>query len=905
MKTFLKRFGYFVVIVAICGFGYSQYSGWVNKNNLAEQKISPQGQLPQHLTPTHYQLSLRIDPDKGVFSGNVNIAVDLTKSVNELWLHGKDFDVSEAKFIKSDKQSIALTYKEMGGSGVVRLSTNEAIQPQSGHIDISFKAKLADDLAGLYKVEDGGLAYAFTQFQAIDARRAFPGFDEPRFKTPYDIVLEVKEHHHGLANTQQIKEEKLNDGFKRLTFSTTKPLPTYLLAFVVGEVDIVEYADIPATSIRKNPIPLRGIATKGKGKDFEYALANTADILAAQENYFGMPYPYDKLDIVAVPDFRAGAMENAGLITYREQLLLLGDNPSLQQIRSYASVHAHELAHQWFGNLVTMRWWDDIWLNESFATWMADATMHKWDPALGFDRQMVRSGHRVMNRDVFADTRQIREPINHNADIEDAFDGITYTKGGAMLQMFEAYVGEENFRKGVQHHMKTYAFGNADATEFLASISKFAPNKQVDSAFDSFLNQNGVPLVKVDYQCTSEGLELNLSQERYLPTGARSSVDRNWQLPVCVNLMFSEHNSQECTLLNEQQATVTLAHQTCPVAVMPNANGKGYFRWSMEKSKLDALLANQSRLNAGEQYSLASTLSAEFDANRITASDYVNSIGEFTKTNDWNLITQPINTIDFISTHVADEQQKQQLQQRLSELYNPVLKRVGLAANTEFDKTNPNDAKMLRKNVVEFMALDLQQPELLNQLAAMASEYIGFNGDKKLKPEAIDPNTVSVALSAGVIVHKLPFVEALLEHLENSEDGTLRQRMLGAIAISEDPQVTEKVLDLVTSFSLRVNERIGLLVQHMQQPNNMKPVYEWIKGNFGILETIIPSQYMQMTPRIATGFCSDEMYADAKAFFEPKLSETPGMDKHLSKTLEGIEICKQTAKKHQAQPLAL
>lgn len=905
MKTFFKRFGYFVVIIAIFGFGYSQYNGWIKTNDLAEQKISPQGQLPEHLTPTHYTLSLRIDPDAGVFSGQVNIAVDLSKNTNELWIHGKNFDVSQAQFITSNEQSIKLTYKEMGHSGVVRLTASETIKAQSGHIDITFNADLADDLAGLYKVEDGGLAYAFTQFQAIDARKAFPGFDEPRFKTPYDIQLEVKNNHQGIANTQQIKEEKLDDGFKRLTFSTTKPLPTYLLAFVVGDVDIIEYADIPATDIRNTPIPFRGIATKGKGKDFEYALANTADILDALESYFGMPYPYDKLDIVAVPDFRAGAMENAGLITYREQLLLLGDNPSLQQIRRYASVHAHELAHQWFGNLVTMRWWNDIWLNESFATWMANATMHKWNPDLGFDRQMVRSGHNVMRQDVFADTRQIREPIKHSGEIESAFDGITYTKGGAMLQMFEAYVGEENFRKGVQYHMKTYAFGSATADQFLASISKFAPNKQVDTAFSSFLNQNGVPLVEVDYECSHDGLQLSLSQQRYLPTGARSSTDRIWELPVCVNLMFSEHNSQECTLLTNQTSTITLPYTSCPTAIMPNANGKGYFRWAMGKSKLNALLNNQSRLNAGEQYSLASALSAEFNANRLSATDYLKSITEFTQTNDWNLITQPINTIEYISTNIANEQEQQQLQQHLSQLYQPVLQRVGLAANTELDKTNPNDAKMLRKNIVDFMALKLKNPQLLNELATMASTYIGFNTDNKLKPDAIDPETVPVALAAGVLVHKMPFVEALIEHLENTDDGTLRQRMLSAIAVSEDSQVSDRVFDLVTSLSLRVNERISLLIGHMQQPNNIKPVYEWFKDNFGIIENFIPSRYVQMTPMIASRFCSDEMHADAKAFFEPKLEDSPGMDRNLSQTLERIEICKQTAKNHQAEPLAL
>jgi alanyl aminopeptidase len=906
MKKIFKGLLIFIVIivVGVVGvIGYYQYSNWQNDKDIAEQAISPQGQLPDNVTPTHYDLSLRIDPEQGVFSGSVSIKVTLTETLDQLWLHGKDFNVSLAKFITEQGEIISLSYQEMGHSGVVSLLSQQPLVAQNGTVSIEFSGELAGDLAGLYKVEEAGLAYVFSQFEATDARRAFPSFDEPRFKTPFDIQLEVKSHHQGITNTPQIREASLSDGFKQLTFSTTKPLPTYLLAFVVGEVDVVDYANIPASKVRAKEIPFRGIATKGKGKDMEYALANTASILAALEAYFDMPYPYEKLDIVAVPDFAAGAMENAGLITYREQLLLLGENPSLSQRQSYVGTHAHELAHQWFGNLVTMRWWDDLWLNESFATWMANVTMQKWNPEFGFDRAMVRGGHGVMNQDIYADTRQIREPIKHNGDIDNAFDGITYQKGGAVLQMFEAYVGPEDFQKGVRTYMKKYAFGHASAQDFIGEIEASSNQKNIKEAFNSFLNQKGVPLVSIDYQCENNQVQFSLTQERYLPVGARSSKEQSWALPVCLNVIGENHNSKNCMLMTDAKSTFTLENTECPVAVMPNLSGKGYYRWSLPNDKLNSLLENISRVNASEKYSIASMLAAEFKAGRIDVKTYIHAIAPFAGSDDWDLVTQPVGMIKFIAERIAKGDQQQELLDYLSDLYQPVLDRVGLKPDTELDKTHPNDAKMLRKKIVSLMSMGLKQPELLKELAELGVIYSGYSGvlmdkgqgDGKINSAGIDPDTIGIALASAVEIHGMPFVEYLLTLLDESDDGTFRQRILVAIAMSEDVMISDRVLDLVTSFSLRVNERITLLVTHMQRKKNTKKVYEWVKSNFKLVGMLIPKKYLSQSPLIANGFCSKEMQQDVKAFFAPKADEIPGLERNLSKTLERIEICSTIA----------
>jgi alanyl aminopeptidase len=903
MKKLFKGLLIFIIIIIAAVMGYNQYGSWQNQKDIAEQALSPQGQLPENVIPTHYNLSLRINPEQGIFTGKVRIAVTLAESLEQLWLHGKDFNVSLAQFITEKGDILPLKYQEMGHSGVVSLLASQKLIPQRGVISIEFSGQLADDLAGLYKVEEAGLSYVFSQFEATDARRAFPSFDEPRFKTPFDIQLEVKSHHQGITNTPQINEKSLTDGFKQLTFSTTKPLPTYLLAFVVGEVDVVDYANIPTSKIRSKEIPFRGIATKGKGKEMEYALANTASILAALELYFDMPYPYEKLDIVAVPDFSAGAMENAGLITYREQLLLLGENPSLSQQRSYAGTHAHELAHQWFGNLVTMRWWDDLWLNESFATWMANVTMHKWNPEFGFERSMVRGGHSVMNQDIYADTRKIREPIKHNGDIDNAFDGITYQKGGAVLQMLEAYVGAENFQKGVRSYMKKYAFGHATAQDFISEIEAFSNQDNIKAAFNSFLNQKGVPLVSIDYQCENNQVQFSLKQERYLPVGARSPKQQSWAVPICLQMIGEHENSESCTLITDVKSTLILENTECPIAVMPNLSGKGYYRWSLPAEKLSSLLANMSGVNSSEKYSIASMLAAEFKAGRIDVKTYINAIAPFAGADDWDLVTQPVGMIKFIADRIAKGDQQQELLDYLSELYQPVLDRVGLTPDTELDKTHPNDAKLLRQEIVSLMSMGLKQPELLNELATMGVAYSGYSGalmnkgqgDGNIHPESIDPDTIGIALASAVEVHGMQFVEYLLTLLDESDDGMLRQRILVAIAMSEDEHISEKVLDLVTSFSLRVNERITLLITHMQRKKNTKKVYEWVKSNFELVGMLIPKQYLSQSPLIANGFCSKDMQLDVERFFSPKTDDIPGLDRNLSKVLERIEICSSIA----------
>ena len=321
--------------------------------------------------------------------------------------------------------------------------------------------------------------------EPISARYAFPGFDEPRFKTPFDITLTVPMDEVAVANTRQVDEKKSADGkWKTLTFATTKPLPTYLVAFAVGPWDVVDAPPIPPNSVRKNPVPLRGIAPRGKGEKLAWVLGETPAVIKFYEDYTAQPYPFDKLDLLGAPDFSAGAMENAGLIVYRDALLLLDEHSPAERYRSVFNVNAHEIAHQWYGDLVTVPWWDDIWLNEAYATWAQRKATVALKPEYFGDLESLECRLGAMKSDSLLTARKVRQPINGHGDIETAFDNITYQKGASVLAMFETWVGEETFRRGMRDYLANHRFGSGNADDLIASLGKASGKREVFASSD-------------------------------------------------------------------------------------------------------------------------------------------------------------------------------------------------------------------------------------------------------------------------------------------------------------------------------------------------------------------------------------------------------------------------------------
>jgi alanyl aminopeptidase len=645
----------------------------------------PYGQLGTDVFPTSYQLTLTIVPELDRFSGTAAIELEITEAREHFYLHGKNFDVEKIQVV-TDDGTLDASYEQVDKSGIARISLPRLVSGRVRLI-IEYKADFNEALSGLYKVSESGKDYAFTQFEAISARLAFPGFDEPGFKTPFDITLIVPENDVAISNTPEISSE-IKNGMKVVRFATSKPLPTYLIAFAVGDFDVVVWPPLPATDIRKRELPLRGIAVKGKGDQLAYALEGTNAIVTALENYFGTPYPWAKLDILAVPDFGPGAMENAGAITYRESLLLFDDTATPSRKRFYKMVHAHELAHQWFGNLVTPVWWNDIWLNESFATWMAHVAMEISEPDANYRRDLLSRGLGVRASDSLVNARQIRQPILSNDDIATAFDRITYSKGGAVLSMFENFLGREDFREGVRNYLREFEYGSATADDFirhLASASNSQPEDIVIESFNSFLEQPGLPLVELSSQCSADGVAITLKQSRYFPLGSLGDGEQLWKIPVCLRIGSSEIPSKTCLMLMHKEHTFKLS-QACPAWIVPNANSAGYYRFSLSEDDWSKLLANTDKQNTEEVMAMLGSLSGAFNSGNLDVATLMSIAPQLIASADWQVAKAPMEHMKFMHKNMANEEQKQELEKRFDEFYSGKLDDTGLDVTEDREK---------------------------------------------------------------------------------------------------------------------------------------------------------------------------------------------------------------------------
>ncbi|MFN7132438.1 MAG: M1 family metallopeptidase, partial [Myxococcales bacterium] len=522
------------------------------------REAAPTGPLPKDVRPVTYSLALTIDPAQPGFSGEAAIELELQRPRSLFWLHGQGLEVTRVA-VEPGGGAPALPgyYDQMNDEGLAALVIPREVGPGRVRLLLAWRARYSSGLDGLYKVLTGDAPSAFTQFEAVSARKAFPGFDEPAFKTPFEVSIRAPKGATVIANTRALGQHE--DGEWRVhRFAPTPPLPTYLLAWAVGALEVVEATPVPPNAVRHEPLPLRGVAVQGRGGRLRWALEQVAPVLASLEAYFGSPYPFDKLDLVAVPDFDASAMENPGAITFREPLLLQdpAQAPRAQQ-RQYLAVLAHELAHQWFGNLVTMRWWDELWLNESFASWMGARTMAALRPDLEFPVSLQESFEGAMALDSLASARRLRQPIASSHDIRNAFDRLTYSKGAGVLAMFERWLGPEAFRAGMRLYMQRHAFGNATSADLFAALSE-AAGRDARGAFHSFTAQPGVPLLDVEVRCAEGGTALDVTQSRYLPLGSRASREGQWIVPFCVRYAVSGEAREQCLLLEKERESFLL-----------------------------------------------------------------------------------------------------------------------------------------------------------------------------------------------------------------------------------------------------------------------------------------------------------------------------------------------------------
>ncbi|MFT3805902.1 M1 family aminopeptidase [Arenimonas sp.] len=876
---------------------------FLSSGALAADDGVPRGRLPRTVVPGKVALELKIDPAQPRFSGVVRIQARFAEATDTIWMHGRDLNIVSARVAPKNGRNQTLTAAQVDVSGVLKLTAAKPIEAGEALIEITYDAAFGK-LDGAYRVKPDGNDYVLTQLEAISARSTFPGFDEPSFKQPWDVSLVVPNGNQALANTRELRTEKAGEGWTRHVFATTENLPSYLIAFAVGPWDIVDGPDLAPNAVRSYPVKLRGIAAKGQGGKMKYALDHTGEIVSGLEDYFGSPYPFDKLDLVAAPDFAAGAMENPGLIVYRDTLLFANENSDVRSRQGYWGTHAHELAHQWFGDLVTMPWWDDIWLNEAFATWMGNKVVGKLQPGFHTERGLQEGALGAMGADSLATTRRVREPISDFTEIEAAFDGITYQKGGAMLAMFERYVGEERFRDAIRNYLREHSRGNATSGDLIDAIAEASEDPAgVRAAFNSFIDQPGVPIVHVGAKCAAGGRPtLLVEQQRYLPVGSTASAAGQWKIPLCVRYGDKNGSQAQCQFVSAREETIELATDSCPDFVMPNADGAGYYRFAMSPGDQKNLESNFDRLNEREQRAFSDSLEAAFDAGAIDAPAFLSASTPLANAPVRQTAMSPVGNIGWMIGNLArDETQKQALRAHLARIYGPRLAALGTSPRPG----DSDDDRLMRNSLVNLMAETAKEPKLRAELAAKGRAVLGLGGDKALHLDAVAPDQRALALRMAMQEGGAEVFDAMTAHLASTQDPQLRGQLLGAMSDAKDPALVERMHEMALKpGKLRRNElRFATGAGDTETDAGRKARREWLDANFEAIQAQLAPGGATLVYGYTSGMCSDSEAATVEPKFAERLRNLEGGPRTLAQSIEGIKLCAALKEKQRAAGL--
>jgi alanyl aminopeptidase len=852
----------------------------------AETEAAP-ARLPDSVRPTAYALELTIDPAQTSFSGVAHIDVELSEPTSRIWIHGQNLEVSSVRVGELTARWESVDAEE----GMARILVDGIVPAGAARIDITYSAPFDASLEGLYRVDVGADHYAFTQFESVSARKAFPSFDEPRFKTPFDITLIAPESVGAFANSLET-ERTSADGMARHHFAVTENLPTYLVAWAVGPLDVVE-GTIAPNEVRSTPLPFRGLAPRGRGPELAYAMAHTPDIVAALERWFGIPYPFDKLDIVAVPDFAAGAMENAGLVTFRDGLLLLDEDAPVSQRRGFGFVMAHELAHQWFGNLVTMAWWDDLWLNEGFATWMETAIVAEVFPEFQAEVTELMTELEAFDADSLASARQIRQPIETRHDIFNAFDSITYSKGASVIMTIENWLGEETFQRGIRRYLSEHARGNATTADLVAALSAES-GQDVGAVLDGYTLRPGIPLLETSITCAGRGpATVDFRQSRYVPTGSAARTDGLWHVPICVRYLVGREVRESCTVVEGESASLTLEGNACPTWVMPNADGGSYARFTLSDDALASLrtaLAARPRRGAAspltvrDRIALADSVRAGFRAGRISFAAAMETLSPMATSTDRFVATAPIELLSFARSHLLTDSHDAAFQRYASELYAAQLRRLGWSGRSDED----GEQRLLRAAILSFLALEAQAPAVRADARTRGLAYVEGGA---IHEDAVPADLASVALAVATQEGGAEMIDTLAALLGTTNDAMVRSNLLAGLRSVDDDELRPRVLGLALDERLRLNEVFRPLMGQFSDPDGMELAWIWLTEHYEALHARIGPEYAGYLPFAASGFCSRDRIEEVRGFFGARVAETSGGPRNLESAVESIELC--------------
>ena len=824
--------------------------------------------LPRTVVPSRYDLVLEPDLEAGTFSGVVDITLEVTEPLDALVLNAAELTIDSATIAYVD--GTASDLETALDATAERLTCTPLAGPAPAGpatLTLAFRGVLNEKLRGFYRsrfVDAQGVerTLATTQFESTDARRAFPCWDEPDRKAVFGVTLVVPDDLTAISNGAEASREALEDGRVRVRFTDTMPMSTYLVAFVVGPLEATRTVDVDG-------VPLRVVHPLGKAPLANFALEIGASALRTFTDYYGIPYPGGKVDLVAIPDFAFGAMENLGCITFRETALLVDPSTATQpELERVADVVAHELAHMWFGDLVTMRWWNGIWLNEAFATFMEVLAVDRFRPAWSRWSTFALGRSAAFDTDALASTRPIEYPVLSPAEAEGMFDILTYEKGASVVRMLEQYLGEDTFRRGIADYLGTHAYGNTETTDLWDAL-EHASGAPVRRVADSWIFQGGHPLVSIARGDHPSTLVLDQRRFRYLD----DDDGPRWSVPVGIRWADASGATHDLdVLLEDASTTVDLTAE--PTWVVVNRSAAGFFRTDYSPD-LRAALASVALevLDPTERYALIDDTWAAVLAGRTPLEEAVELVTALAPDDDLSVWRRLLAVLALVH-RVAAEADRELVSGFVRGVVGPVMDRLG---------GEPR----------------LDEPERLTNLRAAAFEALGLFGDDR---DVIARATYLVDRSMAGEAHDDPsLVDASVRVVAASADDATfdrflaasqaaktpqdRLRYLGALADVRDPSVFDRFLDLLLSDEVRTQDVALLLSRSLANRGNAGRAWDLVERRWDELLDRLPSNAIS---RMVTGVrtvTDPDLAARVEAFLDahPVAQAAKAFSQHIER----------------------
>jgi alanyl aminopeptidase len=828
--------------------------------------------LGHNVVPTFEAIDLKLDADKRDYSGFVRIDLQVRRKAASFKFHAENLQL-DSVVLKNEAGTVQIS-NHAEEAGLVSVTPEIALSPGKYTLIVAFSNRLDTHATGIYRVETGGNGYIFTQFEAWYARKAFPCWDEPSFKIPYQITLTVPKHHLAITNTP-VEREKVAGDFKTVTFKPTPPTPSYLLAIATGPFETIP--------IQGLSVPGTVVAVKGNGRLASEAAIVTPPILKAMEAYFGSPYPYEKLDLIGVPEFMAGAMENPGAVTFRDSVLLIDPKSvSAEQRRRLASIVAHELAHMWFGNLVTMAWWDDLWLNESFASWLGDKITDEVFPEFNIAVTNVKGAQRAMGLDAMLSTRSIRKPVSPRDNPLQSFDVLAYQKGEAVLGMFEQWLGPEPFRKGVLDYIRSHRWGNAVADDLWKSLSKLS-GRDVGALMSPFLNQPGVPLVQAEIL---PGGKVRLSQMRFLNDGQKAPDSPLWKIPVVLRYPDGKRLRVREILLDQKSKLLNLDAERTPAWIHPNAGERGFYRWKVSPMVLTALAKNAgAAMSVRERVAFVDNLSALIDAGDLRGDRYLEALSFFSEDPRPEVTMALLSPLQKVREELLPEgpddpnEMEGPFSIYVRATLGPALRRFGRAKARGEEEI----VSILRPDLIEWIGDKGGDRETIRYAERLAKAYLR-------NPLSVDPSLIRPSLHLSAIHGDDALFELYKEKFESAKTPAERGNYLSALGAFRKASTVEKALQYVLKGPLRPQEYFSIPMGIARTPKYKDRVLKWMMEHYDAFTSRIPPDYAMHLPWFANG-CSEKRLRAAQDFFGEPSRAKPGTKIELKKVTENVMRC--------------